>query len=123
MALLGSRNLPRLTHLRLHWLWTGDQGCEALVQSGLLRRLKVLDLSYGWITDGGARILASCRDLRRLEELHLTYNLLTGAGIDRLRETGVRVRARHQRDPEDPYEAPPGHRRHEGHDEYEGDME
>jgi uncharacterized protein (TIGR02996 family) len=118
---LESRNLPSLTHLRLHWLWSGDAGCEALTRSWLFRRLKFLDLSCGWITDHGARVLAQCRDIRRLDELHLTYNALTGAGIDHLREAGVRVRARHQRPPEDPYGYPPGYRRDD--EQYEEDME
>jgi hypothetical protein len=84
--------------------------------------LKVLDLSCGWITDHGARVLAQCRDTRRLEELHLAYNALTGAGIDRLREVGIRVRARHQREPEDPYGYPPGYLRRD-EETYEEDME
>jgi uncharacterized protein (TIGR02996 family) len=109
--LLASPTLVSLTHLRLHQSDLGDEGCEAVVHSGILRRLKFLDLARGRITDAGARILAACPDLRHLDVLDVSCNALTVAGIEALKSTGITVRASDQHGP------------HEDFYLYEGEME
>jgi hypothetical protein len=112
-AVLGSRHLGKLTHLRLRMLDMGDAVCEAVVRSGILKRLQVLDLRHGRITDQGARVLAACPDLRHLERLDVARNSLTNDGVAILKQTGVAVEAGAQhteRDEEDAYM-------------YEGDIE
>jgi hypothetical protein len=95
-AVLRSKVLTKLTHLRLRQGDWGDKGCEEIVASGILKRLKVLDLRNGRITDEGARALAACPDLKNLELLDLDRNCLTEEGTRALRATGVRVVARDQ---------------------------
>jgi uncharacterized protein (TIGR02996 family) len=90
-AIARSRHLQSLTHLQLRVSDLGDEGCEEIVQSGLLRRLKVLDLQHGTITDAGARTLAACPDLPRLELLNLRRNQLTQAGAAALQAAGCRA--------------------------------
>jgi hypothetical protein len=94
--LLASKHLPRLTHLQLRLSSMGDEGCEAIVTTGILKRLRWLDLRHGCITDEGARILAAGPDLTNLEYLDLCRNGLTETGIAILWETGVRLRADYQ---------------------------
>ena len=91
-AVLRSPNLPALTHLHVRQTDVGDKGCRA-VSSGILKRLKVLDLARGCITDAGACTLAACPDLKNLERLDVSCNALTQEGIERLRGTGIQVRA------------------------------
>ncbi len=98
-ALLRSPRLANLTHLRLRLTDLGDQGCEEIVQSGILKRLKVLDMRHGCIGDAGARTLAACPDLRNLELLDLTDNHLTNSGVEAFHTAGIRVLADHQHDP------------------------
>jgi uncharacterized protein (TIGR02996 family) len=111
LPVLKSRHLKSLTHLRVQQTLLGDEGCEAVVQSGALRRLKFLDLARGSITDAGARALARCPDLTNLEVLDVSRNALTKAGIKALRATGVAVRADDQ------------HRKDDSEYLYEGEME
>lgn len=80
-ALLHSKHLTKLTHLRLRLTDMGDAGCEEIVSSGILKRLRVLDLRHGRISDEGARTLASCTELKNLESLDVSRNQLTDAGI------------------------------------------
>src|SRR5262249_29020215 len=56
-ALVRSRHLRSLTHLRLRLSDMGDAGCAEIVRSGILKRLKMLDLRHGCVTDDGARTL------------------------------------------------------------------
>jgi uncharacterized protein (TIGR02996 family) len=95
-AVLRSPHLSSLTHLQAHMTTFGDEGCRAIVESGVLRRLKVLDIGYGGMTDEGARLLADCPDLNNLDLLDVSRNALTERGIAALRETGVRVVADNQ---------------------------
>jgi uncharacterized protein (TIGR02996 family) len=88
-ALIRAPNLTGLRHLALYLSDLGDEGCAALVESGLLGRLEVLDLWNGRITDAGARLLAASPDLKRLQRLRLSGNALTPAGIAALRATGL----------------------------------
>jgi uncharacterized protein (TIGR02996 family) len=88
-----SPHLRSLTHLRLRLTDAGDEGCEEIVQSGVLKRLKVLDLRHGCITDKGARLLARCPDLKNLELLDVGRNALTAKGAEALRATGVPLKA------------------------------
>jgi uncharacterized protein (TIGR02996 family) len=99
--ILRSRHLGKLTHLQLRLSDMGDEGCRALVESGILRRLKWLDLRYGCVSDEGARILAACPDLTNLEHLDLGRNALTEEGIESLRATGIHLRADDQQTPEE----------------------
>jgi hypothetical protein len=69
----------------------GDEGCAALVESGILKRLEVLDLWNGRITDAGAQRLAACPDLKHLKRLRISWNALTSAGINALQATGVNL--------------------------------
>ena len=92
-AVLRSRHLKALTHLRVQLCNMGDAGCEEVVRSGALKRLKVLELQYGEITDEGARALAACPDLRNLELLDLCHNNLTPAGRKALAAVPIQVRA------------------------------
>lgn len=100
-AVLRSPHLPSLTHLQVHMTAFGDDGCRAVIDSGILRRLKVLDIGYGNMTDAGARLLAACPDLKHLEVLEVTRNALTRRGIAALRGTGVRVVADNQHAPDE----------------------
>lgn len=100
-ALLNSRQLPALEHLQVHMTTFGNEGCGAVVKSGILRRLKTLDMGYGTMTDDGARLLAASPDLQRLESLDVSRNALTNAGIDALKATGVRIVADDQHDGEE----------------------
>jgi uncharacterized protein (TIGR02996 family) len=99
-AILQSRHLTSLTHLRLRLTDLGDPGCEEFVRSGILRRLKMLDLRHGVITDAGARILAACPDVANLEVLDLSRNRLTAQGIAALRAINPRVLTDYQQDTE-----------------------
>jgi uncharacterized protein (TIGR02996 family) len=92
IALLHSPHLKSLTNLHLHGSDLGDEGCQDIVESGILRRLKVLDLRHGCIHDDGARLLAACPDLRNLELLNLESNELTEEGQAVLRRLGINVR-------------------------------
>jgi uncharacterized protein (TIGR02996 family) len=92
-ALLRSPHLKSLKRMSIYQSDLGDEGCQALVESGLLSRLEVLDLDMGRISDAGARLLAGCPDLRRLKRLVLTQNQLTAAGIALLQATGVPLEA------------------------------
>jgi uncharacterized protein (TIGR02996 family) len=98
-ALLRSRHLKSLTHLRLRLTDIGDNGCQEIVSSGILKRLKMLDLRHGCISDQGARLLAGCPDLRNLGLLDLSRNELTEAGIAALTATGVSLRTEFQHGP------------------------
>jgi uncharacterized protein (TIGR02996 family) len=102
-AVLRSRHLRDLTHLRLRLSDLGDEGCEEVVRSGALRRLKVLDLMHGRITDRGAAVLAACPDLRNLDLLEVSFNQITPAGVEVLRRTGVKVQATSQYQPGDEF--------------------
>jgi uncharacterized protein (TIGR02996 family) len=84
-ALLHSKHLTKLTHLRLRLTDMGDAGCEEIVRSGILKRLRILDLRHGLISDDGARILAGCPDLKNLQSLDVSRNQLTDAGIGLLK--------------------------------------
>ena len=101
-ALLASRHLQNLTHLRLRLTRLGDAGCEMIVRSGVLKRLKLLDLRHGCIGDDGARLLANCPDLKNLELLDLSRNKMTDTGIAALQATGVSLlhQLQHGPDPE-----------------------
>jgi uncharacterized protein (TIGR02996 family) len=99
-AILRSKYLQRLAHLRLRLSDMGDSGCYEIVDSGALKRLKTLDLRHGCITDEGARVLAACPDLTNLELLDVSWNRLTPADIALLAEK-VKVEARSQYDPHD----------------------
>jgi uncharacterized protein (TIGR02996 family) len=100
-AVLRSPHLPSLTHLQVHMTTFGDEGCRAIVQSGILRRLKVLDIGYGNMTDEGARLLAACPDLKHLELLDVRRNALTAQGLAALRAAGVRFAADDQHGPDE----------------------
>jgi uncharacterized protein (TIGR02996 family) len=100
-ALLRSRHLRSLRHLRLHLCNMGDAGCQELVRSGILKRLRILDLQHGCITDEGAQTLAACPDLAHLEVLDLGRNWLTDEGIQNLRAVVPSLRADRQYYPED----------------------
>jgi uncharacterized protein (TIGR02996 family) len=90
-ALVRSRHLKGLTHLRVQLCNMGDRGCEEIVRSGVLERLKVLELTYGEVTDEGARVLAACPALRNLERLDLSHNSLTEAGRKALAAVPIQV--------------------------------
>jgi uncharacterized protein (TIGR02996 family) len=109
--LLAPDVLPALTHLRLQNSDLGDEGCQAIVESGILRRLKFLDLARGTITDAGAERLAACPDLKNLDVLDVSCNALTRAGVRRLTQAGVDVLADDQ------------HRANDRSFLYEGEME
>jgi uncharacterized protein (TIGR02996 family) len=100
-AVVRSRHLRSLTHLRLRLTDMGDEGCDEIVRSGVLRRLKVLDLKHGRITDYGARALAACPDLPKLELLEVSSNQITPAGVEALRKTGVKLQSTGQHQPGD----------------------
>jgi uncharacterized protein (TIGR02996 family) len=100
-ALLDSPNLPNLSYLQLRLSDMGDEGCRAIVRSGILGRLKLLDLGHGGITDEGARILASSGDLKNLRRLDVQRNALTPAGIAALEATGIQVIANDQLTPQE----------------------
>jgi uncharacterized protein (TIGR02996 family) len=95
-ALLRSPNLPGLKRIAIYQSDLGDEGCAALVESGLLGRLEELDLDMGRISDAGALLLAACPELPRLKRLVLTQNQLTEVGIAALAATGVRLEANRQ---------------------------
>jgi uncharacterized protein (TIGR02996 family) len=97
-ALLRSPHLKGLKRVTIYQSDLGDEGCAALVESGLLGRLEELDLDMGRISDEGARLLAGCPDLPRLKRLVLTNNQLTAAGIALLQATGVPLDAGQQFD-------------------------
>jgi uncharacterized protein (TIGR02996 family) len=111
-ALLRSRHLPNLTHLRLRMSSMGDSGCKQIVESGILKRLQSLDLRHGCITDEGARLLAECPDVRGLKWLDLDRNGLTADGIAQVKGLGIPVRVdnqqteREQHPPPESYEEP-----------------
>jgi uncharacterized protein (TIGR02996 family) len=90
-AVLRTPHLPSLTHLQVHMTTFGDDGAQAIVESGIMRRLKVLDIGYGNMTDEGASLLAECPDLKHLDLLDVSKNALTARGVNLLRQTGVRV--------------------------------
>ncbi|MGF1582297.1 MAG: TIGR02996 domain-containing protein [Gemmataceae bacterium] len=99
--LLETPNLPKLRHLQLRLSDMGDEGCEAIAESGILKRLKILDLRHGAITDEGAKLLAECPDLRNLERLDVNRNGLTQGGLELLRSTGITVLGDDQQTPEE----------------------
>src|SRR5262249_39972620 len=91
VELFTSPNLPALRHLHLRGGDLGDEGCKALVESGILKRLETLDLRFGCITDAGARLLANCPDIRHLKHLSLEDNQLTDAGVELLEALPIEV--------------------------------
>ncbi len=91
--LLRATHLQSLQHLQLRLTDMGDQGCEAIVKSGVLKRLKVLDLRHGLVTDAGARTLAASPDVGNLELLDLSRNRLTTDGFKALASVVKRVLA------------------------------
>jgi hypothetical protein len=105
-ALFRSPHLTGLKRVTIYQSDTGDEGCAALVESGLLGRLEVLDLDMGCISDEGARILAGCPALPRLKRLVLTQNQLSQAGIALLQATGVPLEAGQQFSPEQMIDQP-----------------
>jgi uncharacterized protein (TIGR02996 family) len=100
-AVLRSKHLVNLTHLRVHQTVFGDAGCREVVASGILKRLQVLDLGHGAITDEGAWVLAECPDVTNLRRLVVSRNALTRRGVRLLRATGVDVEADEQHAPGD----------------------
>jgi uncharacterized protein (TIGR02996 family) len=102
-ALLHSKNLPALTHLRVQMSTFGDLGAMRIANSGILKRLKTLDISYGCMSDDGARTLANSPDLKNLDVLDVSVNALTNAGISALRQKGIRIVAADQHDGDDQY--------------------
>ena len=97
--LLKSKHLTKLSRLQLRLSDMGDEGCQAIVDSGILKQLKWLDLRHGEITDKGARILADCPDLKNLEYLDLARNGLTPEGVRALRRTKIKFQADNQLTP------------------------
>jgi uncharacterized protein (TIGR02996 family) len=95
-AVLYSSHLPSLTHLQVRMTLFGNQGCGAIVESGILRKLKVLDIGYGNMTDEGARLLAGSSDLKHLDLLDVSRNALSWRGVEELQATGIRVVADNQ---------------------------
>jgi uncharacterized protein (TIGR02996 family) len=95
-----SPHLKSLSHLALYLTDLGDEGCRAIVESGVLKRLRVLDLWSGRITDEGARLLAACPDIRHLQRLRIAQNVLTEEGVAALRATGVNLEAEGQMGPD-----------------------
>lgn len=87
--LLRSAHFPHLTHLQLRLSSMGDDGCRAIVESGILRRLKSLDLRHGRITDEGARVLIECPELRNLTWLDLGFNSLSDEMAARVEGMGI----------------------------------
>jgi uncharacterized protein (TIGR02996 family) len=84
-------HLPRLGHLGLRvGTPLGTEGCEAIIESGILGRLNVLDLQRSGLTDVQARVLASA-ELKHLELLNVDDNHLTEDGLRALWSTGVTV--------------------------------
>ena len=81
-----SKNLKKLTHLRLQCSDIGNDGLKELVKSPLLGQLKVLDLTYGCVTDEGADVLAGA-DLSNLNTLSLEGNYISKEAIARLRKS------------------------------------
>lgn len=100
-ALVNSPHLSHLTHLQLRCSSMGDEGCQAIVKSGILKRLKSLDVRHGRITDSGASILAECPDVRHLAWLDLGANALSrdGEGIIKALRIGCNLQDQH--DPRD----------------------
>src|SRR5262249_41070008 len=96
IALVRSKHLTGLKHLALYLTDLGDEGAEAIADSGILKRLEVLDLHNGSITDEGARALAGCPDLTHLKRLRVSQNALTRAGVKALQDTGVDLDAKRQ---------------------------
>jgi hypothetical protein len=87
--LLRSSHLGSLKHLQFRLSSIGDEGCQEIVQSGILRRLEVLDLRHGRVTDAGVRHLVASEDLRHLTWLELSRNEISRKGIALLRDSGV----------------------------------
>jgi uncharacterized protein (TIGR02996 family) len=100
-AVLRSPHLSSLTDLQVHMTTFGNEGCRAIVESGILRRLKRLDIGHGNMTDDGARLLAECPDLKHPKELVVSRNALTTEGIDILKQSGIRVIADDQHELDD----------------------
>lgn len=96
-AIVRSKHLTNLTHLRVRNCDMGDAGATEIVRSGVLKRLKMLDVRHGRISDEGARTLAACPDLTNLDLLEISSNHLTNEGIQALQATGVNLRAERQR--------------------------
>ncbi len=90
-AVLRSPHVPSLRHLQVHMTEFGDEGCVAIVESGILRRLKILDIGHGNMTDEGAALLAGSPVLKHLDLLDVSRNALTARGIAALQATGIRV--------------------------------
>lgn len=88
-ALFHSPHLQSLKHLHLHASGMGDEGCEELVDSGILERLETLDLSFGRITDAGVNTLLGSPHIGRLNVLSLANNQISDEGIDQLLALGI----------------------------------
>jgi uncharacterized protein (TIGR02996 family) len=91
---LHPQRLPALKELTVNLFDDGDEGCELLVESGLLKQLEVLDLREGDIDALGADALTECPDLPRLKQLVLRGNDVGRAALRRLRRTGVSLGGR-----------------------------
>jgi hypothetical protein len=103
-ALLHSRHLRRLTHLRLHRCENGDRVCRMVVRSRLLSQLKELGLINCRITNRGAAYLAACESIPGLDLLDLSENFLGRSGVARLAAIDVNYLVDNQRRPDDYYD-------------------
>jgi hypothetical protein len=98
-----SPHLPALKHLHLHASSMGDEGCEELVESGILERLETLDLRFGRITDAGVETLLGSPHIGGLEYLSLANNRISDEGVARLQDLDiptVRCDGQHEYDDE-----------------------
>jgi uncharacterized protein (TIGR02996 family) len=104
-AIADSPNLTALTHLRFQKSDAGDDGVQALLDSGLADQLTFLDLAMGTITDEGAVLLAEA-DLENLEVLDLSYNDIGEDGYEALATARFVVRMDAQDHPDRVIPAP-----------------
>lgn len=66
-AVIQSKHLKNLRHLRLCCSDLGDPGCHLIRTSGILGRIKVLELCHGCITDDGAKELIEAPEAKNIE--------------------------------------------------------
>ena len=88
-ALFHSPHLSSLKHLHLHTSSMGDEGCEELVESGILERLETLDLRFGRITEAGVNTLLGSPHIGRLSYLSLANNQISDEGVAMLRDLDI----------------------------------
>jgi hypothetical protein len=92
---------PKLTSLALRNSEYTDDIAKALAKSPLLDRIDTLDLSLGTLGDEGAQALLDSGKLNRLKKIDFQHHYLSDAMMEKLKALGVDINLEDQEDEDD----------------------